>query len=211
MAKWLDELRLKVERKTAEGVPPAVAIADVTIEYQLEVMLQFEARELRRLKKEQRERWAEPDVDTHQLRFNFEGFEFAIPDAPVRVVDSDGEEQFKPASLSTGEERVDSLAARIQHHAQWVRRSEAEHHREQAQCLAANDLGIDLWHTPFEELRHASTVCWRCGGGYMPGDPFERGHSDAPASQGGTTTEWEHRSCNRRAKDNPVARGDTAA
>jgi hypothetical protein len=208
MPKWKDELRLKVERKLEEGVPLGVAFADVSADYQVEIQIEFEARELRQFKRKQRERWAEPDPDSSQLRFSFDGFEFAIPDTPVRFVDDDGEEQFKPASVSTGEERLDSSEHRIQHHQSWVRRSEAEHRRELEQIAAANDLNIDLMHTPFEEVRHASTECWRCNEGYRAGDPFERGHRDAPASQGGTVTSWEHRSCNRNAGDNPVAEPD---
>jgi hypothetical protein len=67
-------------------------------------------------------------------------------------------------------------------------------------------------NTSWDEVKHRAdgTTCWRCGLGWRSGDPFEQGHSDRPQSQGGVKVEWEHRSCNRSAKDNPVARIDAA-
>ena len=42
-------------------------------------------------------------------------------------------------------------------------------------------------------------ICWRCGGGPRPGDPWEAGHVIDAARGGGPQVAREHRSCNRRA------------
>ena len=176
------------------------------------LLLEAEQRLLRAYRSTKKKEWAEPSDRPDQLRLNFHGEEFAIADTPVRKVDDDGEEYFVPARFATSAERIDSLAARIYHHQSHIRRAEAEHQREERQASAAAAAGLDLMNTPWDEVKHLAeqTTCWRCGLGWRAGDPFEMGHSDKPQSQGGVVVEWEHRSCNRSAKDNPVARPEAA-
>jgi hypothetical protein len=204
MPNWKTEALKRISELVDDGKQPEDAVLEILPEYEAEMRWEAEMTLLRKFKQQQKDLWAEPRDDMDQLRFNLEGFEFAIADAPVRYVDEDGDERFKPARFSTGSERLDSTAHRIQHHLSWVRRSEAEHSRETEQNAKLIELGIDP-DRPWDKLRHTNTVCWRCGKGWRAGDPFELGHCDKPQSQGGRQVAWEHRSCNRSAQDNPVA------
>jgi hypothetical protein len=47
-------------------------------------------------------------------------------------------------------------------------------------------------------LASTPEVCWRCGEGPRPGDPWHAGHV-IPWVEGGTEVRREHRSCNLRA------------
>jgi len=49
-------------------------------------------------------------------------------------------------------------------------------------------------------LAQTPPVCWRCGKGTIPGDPWEAGHvSDVALHGPNLELRREHRSCNRRA------------
>jgi hypothetical protein len=207
---WTTEALKKVDDLVEGGMDHNDAILETIDTYAREIRIAAEIKLNNKFLETQKKRWAEPpDDDMNQLRFSLDGHEFAISDARVRKVLPDGDITFIPAWKSTGEERLASLAARIHHHRNWVTRSEAEHTREHQQINRAFEVGLDLMNSEWGKVRHRDTKCWRCGGGWVDGDPFERGHSDRPRSQGGTEVEWEHRSCNRSAQDNPVARPET--
>jgi hypothetical protein len=207
MLNWKTEAAKRAAELVNDGTHPEDAVRTLVTEYRQEIEWDAEEALLKLVTKKQKDAWAEPPADMDQLRFDLDGYEISINDAPVRYVDADGVERFKPARYSTGNERLDSTAARIQHHVSWVKRSEAEHNRE----LKQNELLISLGQGPdttWDQMRHRDTRCWRCGQGWRAGDPFEHGHCDRPESQGGVQVAWEHKSCNRSAKDNPVARLD---
>lgn len=203
MGNWKTEAVKRATELVDDGHHPADAVREIMLEYRSEMEWDTEAALLKLLSDKQKKAWAEPP-GMDQLRFDLGGHEISISDAPVRYIDDDGEERFKPARHSTAAERLASLEARVQHHQSWVRRSEAEHTREIQQNMLLIDLGADL-AAPWDQMRHADTTCWRCGLGWRAGDPFEIGHCDKPQSQGGVAVAWEHRSCNRSAQDNPVA------
>jgi hypothetical protein len=48
------------------------------------------------------------------------------------------------------------------------------------------------------EMATSPEVCWRCGGGPRPDDPWEAGHVVPVSLGGGPEVRREHRSCNRR-------------
>jgi hypothetical protein len=212
MPDFLSDAVVKLDELVEGGDDVRAAAAKVIDEMHPILLLEAESRLLAAHKKLAKKQWAEPEDRPDQLRFNYNGFEAAISDTKVRKIDEDGVERFVPARFSTAAERLDSLAARVQHHLSHVRRAEAEHQREERQTAQAFDMGLDLMNTSWDQVRHKAdgTTCWRCGLGWRSGDPFEQGHSDRPQSQGGVKVEWEHRSCNRSAKDNPVARIDAA-
>lgn len=203
MRNWRTEAIERVRDLINEGELAEDAVREVMRDYQREINNDVELSLLRSLADQFKKEWAEPPAEMEQLRFNLQGHEIAVPDTPVRYVDGDGQVRYKPARFSTAEERLASIEARGQHHQSWVQRCEGEHRREVEQIELLISLGVDVTK-PHDQLRHASTICWRCGLGWREGDPFEKGHSDRPASQGGVRIEWEHRSCNRSAKDNPV-------
>jgi hypothetical protein len=204
MNTWLTEALKRMAELVDDGKHPEDAARDVRVDYRSQIDWDAEEALLRAFNKKQKCAWAEPPIDMDQLRFDLGGHEISISDAPVRYVDDDGEERFKPARHSTAYERLDSLTARLQHHQSWVRRTESEHSREVQQNGVLSFMGIDLDQT-WDQIRHTETTCWRCLQGWRAGDPFEFGHRDRPQSQGGVEIAWEHRSCNRSAQDNPVA------
>lgn len=204
MFDWKADALVKLEEAWVSGEDTGLAAQRIVKDFESTILLDAEFKLIKSMTSKQTKRWAEPPVDMPQLRFELEGVEFAVPDTPVRWIDEEGDERFKPARQSTGDEREASLEARIDHHQNWVRRTEAEHRREVEQNSNAAQLGVDLATVPWDMVRHMSTTCWRCGGGYRAGDPFEYGHVDKPASQGGRQVAWEHRSCNRSAGDSPV-------
>lgn len=202
---WREEAAKKLEDVwTNDGADPRDAVDVIVEEFLPQIRRDATLALLRNFKESQKKRWAEPDPDMDQLTLRFGDDVFAIPDTPVRIVDADGDVTYKPARLSTGAERTESIEARIAHHQSHVRRAEQEHTRERQQIARAEIAGIDLWDTPWDQIRHANTSCWRCGLGWRAGDPFEHGHYDAPASKGGVKVDWEHRSCNRQARANPT-------
>jgi hypothetical protein len=205
MPNWMIEAKKKVGALVDDGHRFEDAVDEIVLEYQTEIRWEAEVKLARAFQNDQKSQWAEPPRNMDQLRFDINGVEIAISDAPVRYVDDEGDERFKPARHSTPSEREESLAARCQHHLSWVRRSEAEHAREREQNALLDTFGLDMSLT-WDQMRHAETICWRCGTGWLAGDPFELGHCDRPESQGGTQIAWEHRSCNRSEQDNPVAK-----
>lgn len=210
MSKWTDDAWNEITKRFNDGEDPENVIDDVRQRFGFEIAQQWGVDMLKKLDGFNKKQWEEPkgalDQNPDQLSFDFGGQEFAIPDWPVRVVE-DGEVRFLPARLSNHEQRQRSHHARIEHHRAMQVRVEAESTREVKQNAEMELAGLNT-ALPFEQLYHESqgTRCWRCLGGWRYGDPFERGHSDAPRSQGGNVTEWEHRSCNRSSRDNPVAR-----
>jgi hypothetical protein len=204
MRNWKAKAIEDINELLEAGRPADEAVHQVISNFSGVIIAAAEADVSNALHCKQKKAWAEPN-DMHQLRFEFDGYEFSTSDAPVRYIDADGQERFKPARFSTGSERVDSFAAGVQHHLSKARYFEGAYSRESQQNAKMIAVGLDpekIW----DENRHQHTKCWRCGLGWRAGDPFERGHSDRPESQGGTQVEWEHRSCNRSAQDNPVAR-----
>jgi len=203
MPNWKTEAIKKMEALIEDGYSIEDIAREMSLEYQTEIMWDAELSLAKALIKKLGETWAEPPKDMEQLRFDLNGTEIAIPDTPVRYVDEDGDVRYKPARLSTANERIDSIEARIQHHLSWVARSETEHTRELKQTAYMSEHGIDA-DTTWDQIRHRDTICGRCGEGWRPGDPFEMGHYDKPQSQGGKMVRWEHRSCNRSERDNPM-------
>jgi hypothetical protein len=203
MRNWKAEAVERINQLVENGEEHAEAVRRVTLEYSGAILSDAEASLNNLFVQKQKKIWAEP-TGMDQLRFDYGGQEFSTSDAPVRFTDDDGKERFKPARFSTAAERSDSLEARTQHHLSWVRRSEAEHARENKQNALFISMGFDI-SKPWDEMRHRDTTCWRCGLGWRAGDPFEKGHSDRPQSQGGVEVDWEHQSCNRSAQDNPVS------
>lgn len=203
----LDDLYEEIEARTNEGEDLSVVISDVAERNSERIRFDFERKTADKLSKKFQKQWAEPACadDPEQLTLDLGEHVFRLPDWKVQVHREDGTVVYIPAKLSTAEQRQDSHEARIQHHNSWARRIEAEHARDREQTARMASLGIDV-SQPWDALRHRDTRCWRCGLGWIKGNPFERGHSDAPKVQGGTVTEWEHRSCNRSSRDNPVAR-----
>jgi len=143
---------------------------------------------------------------TQQLSFDYDNVTWAIPARRVYIEHDDGRKTIKPAGLSTGEERLKSMDQTLDECRKIAARTEAERTNEERLQSQAALRGMDLTTQPFRTELHkvTGTKCWRCGLGYIEGDPFEMGHSDKPHSQGGIQVNWEHRSCNRSAKDNPV-------
>lgn len=213
MPDFLNDAIVKVDEFMSTGMDSHDATRAVIDELKSVVMLEAEMKLHQRWKANAKREWAEPPERPDQLRFSHDGVEFAIPDTRVRIVDSDGDETFKSAPLTTGNERLDSSYAKIQHHQSIIRRTESEARREEEQIAVAFKVGLDLANNTWSEVMHQTqnTKCWRCGLGWRAGDPFECGHSDKPESQGGVVVEWEHRSCNRSSRDNPVARPDHKA
>lgn len=211
MTTWRDDAYGEIEKRTKDGEDVDHVVRDVADRYSVEIKFQFERDMAKKLRQQMKKEWAEPNGidadDPDQLSLALGDQVFRIPDWPVRIVADDGSVKFIPAHRSTAEQRQDSNEARIQHHQGWVRRAEAEHSRDREQTAKMARSGLDVT-LPWSGLVHTlnGTLCWRCGLGWRNGDPFERGHSDAPKVQGGTVVEWEHRSCNRSAKANPVAR-----
>lgn len=203
MRNWKAEAVDRINQLVEGGQPADEAVRRIVLDFGDAILSAAEADLGNLFVQKQKKMWAEPN-GMDQLRFDYGGHEFSTPDAPVRVIDADGKERFKPARFSTAAERIDSIEARIQHHLSWVRRSEAEHARENKQNGLLISLGFDI-NATWDEIRHVKTVCWRCGLGWRAGDPFEKGHSDRPQSQGGVEIKWEHQSCNRSAQDNPVS------
>ena len=205
MSNWVNKGVIEMRQAEVEGKNLDDVLQQILADNATNIRYDAETRLGNAFKAKQRNEWANPAEQETQLRFPLDGMDFAIPETPVRYIDGDGEERFKSARRSTGEEREASINARHSHHLGHLIRSEAEAKREASQNSAASLQGIDLYGTPWDEVRHRDTVCWRCLQGYRHGDPFELGHSDRPESQGGTQTRWEHMSCNRSEKDNPVA------
>lgn len=208
MPNFISDAIVKVDELMSTGMDSHEATRLVIEQLQSLVILEAEMKLHQEWKARAKREWAEPPERPDQLRFTYEGVELAIPDTRVRLVDSDGEPTYNPAQLTTGHQRLDSSYAKIQHHQSIIRRTESEARREEEQIAVAFDLGLDVANNPWNQVRHQAegTLCWRCGLSWRAGDPFESGHSDKPESQGGVVTEWEHRSCNRSARDNPVAR-----
>ena len=210
MSDWKAKARQQIHQKMAEGKTLADAISEVMPEFQTEALQDMQNDLAKRVKNELKNIWAEPPVNKlEQGQFDFGEVTFKRSDVPVRCVDDQGNVYYKHPRWSTPAEREDSLSAREDHHRSWMKRSQSELRREQTQNEIARENGFDMGAV-WDEWEHhspaANTKCWRCGLGWRAGDPFERGHSDRPESQGGTQVEWEHRSCNRSAQDNPVAR-----
>lgn len=210
MLAWDDNAWNEITKRFDDGEDREDVIAEVADRFSHDINRKWRDDMLKKLDKHNKSLWEEPqgaiEQNPNQLSFDFGDVAFKIPDWPVRLVE-DGEVKFIPARLSNHEQRQQSHHARIEHHRTMQIRIEAEQQRETTQNAEMELAGLDT-SLPFEQLYHESNVtrCWRCLGGWRAGDPFERGHSDAPRSQGGVVTEWEHRSCNRSAKDNPVAR-----
>jgi len=205
MSNWGNKSVAELTQAEIEGKNLDDVLQQILADNAVNIRYDAETRLGNAFKALQRNEWANPAVQEAQLRFDLDGIEFAIPETPVRYIDGDGEERFKSARRSTGEEREASINARHSYHQGHVIRAEAEAQREASQNSLAALQGIDLSTKTWDEIRHSNTVCWRCLQGYRHGDPFERGHSDRPESQGGAQTRWEHMSCNRSEKDNPVA------
>jgi hypothetical protein len=203
MPNWKTEAIKKMEALVEDGYPIEDIAREISLEYRTEIMWDAELSLAKALKKKLGETWAEPPKDMDQLRFDLNGVDVAIPDTPVRYVDEEGEVRYKPARLSTANERAASIEARIQHHISWVARSETEHTRELEQSAYMSEQGIDA-DTTWDEARHRDTICGRCRRGWEAGNPFEMGHYDKPKSQGGKLVRWEHRECNRSEGDNPM-------
>lgn len=203
MGSWKNEAIKRAVKLLDDGLHPDDAVREIMLEYRSQIEWDAEASLLKLLMGKQKKAWAEP-TGMDQLRFDLGGHEVSIADAPVRYIDEDGQERFKPARHSSAIERVASHEAKVQHHQSWARRSEAEHTREIQQNALLATLGVDLSAT-WDQIRHKDNSCWRCGLGWRAGDPFEMGHCDRPESQGGVEVAWEHRSCNRSAQDNPVS------
>lgn len=206
MTTWREDANEEIFRRVNQGENRDDVIADVMAKYQPQIMLQAQIDAQAKLKRAMYRKWLEPDFEV-QLSFSFSGKEWRIPDDPVRIVGPDGKATQIPAMHSTAEQRQASNELRVRRLQSLIRRSEAEQARDLRQSAEMLDAGLDLSLT-WAAIQHQinGTKCWRCGDSVRPDDPFERGHSDAPASQGGTVTEWEHQSCNRSARANPVAR-----
>lgn len=142
-----------------------------------------------------------------QLSLDFgDGTVGHIADRVVYITEADGTKIIKDARYATGAERERSLHQWMNDCKRQISIAEGEIQKEmQLQSVAALH-GIDLVNEPFYKAKAQleNIKCWRCGMGFIDGVPFESGHSDKPFSQGGTEMRWEHRSCNRSAKDNPV-------
>lgn len=209
MPDFLSDAVSKVNDLVESGSDPRDAVEVVLKEMGVDLMRDAENRVLVRFNAEKKKLWANLPDRPAQLRMNFGGEEFVISDLPVRIPDGEGGVRWRPARFTTATERIDSSNARIRHHQSIIVRSESESRREEEQAARAMDLGIDLFNNVWDKVRHKDNTCWRCGLGWREGDQFELGHSDKPESQGGLVLEWEHRSCNRSAQDNPVARPET--
>lgn len=208
MSDWRDKATKELnERMESTGRPVEDCAPVIVDQFTAEIMLEAADRLLKTWKKGRQKAWEEPADDLPVHRLSFGGEEFAISDAPIRWVDEDREERFKPARYSTGEEREASLAARGQHHAGWLRRTEAEQQRETRQNAAASVLGVDLYGSVWEDVAVdvEQRTCWRCGEGAIAGIPWQKGHVDNPKIHGGVEVAWEHRRCNASAQDNPVS------
>jgi hypothetical protein len=210
MATWRDDVWNEITKRFKDGEDAEEVIRDVAERFQYDITRQWRDDMETKLQRHNKKLWAPPpgaiNIAPDQLSFEFEGDEYRIPDVPVRIV-VDGDERFIPARLSNYDQRLQSNKARLDHYISQQVRTEAEINRDGLQNAKMEQIGLDT-SQPWERLEHElnGTRCFRCLGGWREGDPFELGHYDAPASKGGVEVRWEHRSCNRSAKANPVAR-----
>jgi predicted RNA methylase len=202
----LRDLYSEIERRVNNGERLEVATADVAQLYQDEVCHEFVNRTIDRMRLKFKKEWQNPPIgeDMHQLSFEFDGAQFEIPDWRVRIVNDDNSVTHIAAKFSTAQQRRESNEALIQYHRKMQHIVETEHGRGLKQDMKMERAGFDMTLT-WDAQRFRDVICGRCLEGWREGDPFELGHYDAPASRGGTKVRWEHQSCNRSAKANPVA------
>lgn len=207
MTGLFDELGKKLEAEHNDTGRPVEDIAEELLnDPDVVEQLKWDAanRLIKRKHTNDKNDWLENDLPRQQLQLPFGEAEFAIDDSKVRYIREDGTEDFKPARYSTGAEREESFRDKAETLRRRARVADKQKEREERQNDLAAQLGLDLRNEIWDKIRHQHTKCWRCGGGWRAGDPFEGGHWDKPESQGGTQETWEHRSCNRSLQDNPT-------
>lgn len=155
--------------------------------------------------KQLRQDWLYPK-EYDQLRIDFgDDVSVVIPDRKVRTVDADGSESFKPARFANRDEQLTSIQLQIQEHYRLARNGEKDHTQTESAWAIIVARGGDP-EKSWDEIRHAETICFRCGEGRKAHDPFEKGHRIS-VDAGGDYTEanlaWVHQSCNRTQGTNP--------
>lgn len=148
-----------------------------------------------------RNQWAEPPPDRREL--TLPGVEPCVPDRPILKAEG----KIVPRAEATFDEAIRSDGLRVEHHEGEIRKARRDREQERTVKSAAKDAGLDVTKE-LHELRDVDQTCWHCGRGPLPGDPFERGHVGVPNSDGGREVQWEHRSCNRKARDSHTFGGD---
>jgi hypothetical protein len=145
-------------------------------------------------------KWAGEHFD--QLTMFVGDDRYQVPDRPVRFINEQKKEDFKPRRWANSEEAMKSFEAKIRLHVQEAALAEREHTLEKQTQAALERHGFDS-ELPWDEIRHRDTICHRCKRGYDRDDPFVIGHKIS-AVQGGQEIGWEHHSCNSSARANPV-------
>lgn len=146
-------------------------------------------------------KWAGEHYD--QLTLFVGDDRYQVPDRPVRFINEQKKEDFKPRRWANSEEAMKSYEAKIRLHVKEASIAEREHTLEKQTAAHLEQHGFDI-ELPWDAIRHRDTVCQRgCGKGYDPEDPFVVGHKISSV-QGGDEIGWEHHSCNSSARANPV-------
>lgn len=206
MSTWKNYATDEAYQRVNSGERPHEVIDDLVSKYEKQIIAQAKIDTGKSLKKLMRERALEFPEFTPQLSFDFDGRTFKIADKPILTPKPGGGIETIPAIMSTAAQREAGYAFAIEHFSKLIRRGERAMASDRRQTAAMRAAGLDP-DLPWSVIQHLEngTTCARCGGLPSGLDPFELGHYDAPATEGGRVLKWEHRSCNRSEHTNDVA------
>lgn len=205
MSTWREYAVDEAYRRFNGGERLDDVLEDVVSKYEQQMITQAKIDIGKKLERLMLQRALDPECNV-QLSFEFNGETFKIPDTPVIVAKAGGGVTTIPALHSTADERQASFAITLDRLMKKVRRTERAQAMDRQLSARMVLAGLDP-NERFSVTQHLiyGTTCARCGGLPSSEDPFELGHFDAPASQGGRVLAWEHRNCNRGEHKNDVA------
>lgn len=204
MSTWDDLVTRALELKQNAGASTFDAAMAVAEANPAEIRMAAIDTISKRIRKALNANWKWSGGHYDQLTMFVEDERFQVPDRPVRFKDEAGSVDYKPRRFATSREAIESKETLIREHQKEIRLVEREHHIETQTEAQMQLLGLNT-EKQWDALRHQDTICQRCGRGYDPDDPFEVGHKIANVLGGGEgIVGWEHMSCNRSAKANPV-------
>ncbi len=206
MSTWKKYATDEVYQRVNAGEREHEVIEDIVRKYEKQIITQAKIDTGKAFQKLMLERALELPDFMPQLSFDFGDDTFIVNDRPVVRPKPGGGIETIAAMMSTAEDRQTGYSITIKHFTKLIRRTEnlmADDRRQSARML---EVGLDP-ELPWSVIQHLKngTTCARCGGLPTKEDPFELGHFDAPASQGGRVLKWEHRHCNRSERANHVA------
>jgi len=183
----------KLSRETFDGGRNLMAAISEIVNTHPQLVAEFVTKNLYdTIRTDLRKEWAEP-LQQPPLQLPISGAVEWVPDRVLLVDD-----EFRLRRYATFDEAIESDTARIEHHRGEQERARRDRDKEREVRDIARAEGLDVTKS-WDELTMGEEVCWRCGGGWRPGDPFESGHVGTPGSKGGVQVAWEHASCNRSA------------